>query len=340
MAAVSGRGHPAASALAEEWQSHGLAPGACPRCPALLPGTASDQGQLSRLLVHQCDASITSFLDRAHGTGCPQGSTCFVTAPLMSSGERGHPLVKEAVMDIEVKPKPPQPHWYERYIQPCVAELLASALFVFIGCLSVVEDTAGTGRLQPALVHGLAVGSTIAIVGDISGAHFNPAVSLAVWLVGGMNITMLIPYWISQLCGGMVGAGLAKAVTTSERYANTSGGAFKTIQADEQIGAALGGEIIMTTFVILVACMGTVNGKTKSPLAPLYLSFVVTAAVLADGGVSGACMNPTRAFGPAVVANYWDYHWVYWVGPVVAALLSGALVRLLMGDRTTRLLLK
>ncbi|NXX20929.1 AQP8 protein, partial [Podargus strigoides] len=73
----------------------------------------------------------------------------------------------EAVMDIEVKPKPPQPHWYERYIQPCVAELLASALFVFIGCLSVVEDTAGTGRLQPALVHGLAVGSTIAIVGDI-----------------------------------------------------------------------------------------------------------------------------------------------------------------------------
>ncbi|NXI50417.1 AQP8 protein, partial [Chloroceryle aenea] len=63
--------------------------------------------------------------------------------------------------------KPPRPHWYERYIQPCVAELLGSALFVFIGCLSVVEDTGSTGRLQPALAHGLALGLAIAITGGI-----------------------------------------------------------------------------------------------------------------------------------------------------------------------------
>ncbi|NXL63124.1 AQP8 protein, partial [Chordeiles acutipennis] len=73
----------------------------------------------------------------------------------------------EAMMDIEVKPKPVQPHWYERYIQPCVAELLGTTLFIFVGCLSVIEDTEGTGRLQPALVHGLAAGLTIAILGDV-----------------------------------------------------------------------------------------------------------------------------------------------------------------------------
>ncbi|NXE81695.1 AQP8 protein, partial [Cochlearius cochlearius] len=74
---------------------------------------------------------------------------------------------KEAMVDIDIKPKSSQPCWYERYVQPCVAELLGSTLFIFIGCLSVVEDVEGTGRLQPALAHGLALGLTIAILGDI-----------------------------------------------------------------------------------------------------------------------------------------------------------------------------
>ncbi|NXQ88459.1 AQP8 protein, partial [Nyctibius grandis] len=71
------------------------------------------------------------------------------------------------MMDMDDKPKPSQPHWYERYVQPCVAELLGSALFIFIGCLSSVEDAEGTGRLQPALVHGLALGSAVAILADV-----------------------------------------------------------------------------------------------------------------------------------------------------------------------------
>ncbi|XP_052628896.1 aquaporin-8 [Harpia harpyja] len=257
----------------------------------------------------------------------------------MAAAKRGHHPVKEA-MDIDIPSKPSQPHWYERYVQPCVAELLGSGLFIFIGCLSVIEDAEGTGRLQPALAHGLALGLTIAILGDISGGHFNPAVSLGVWLVGGLNMTMLIPYWLSQLCGGTIGASLAKAVAASERYVNASGGAFSSIAADEQIPSVLMGEIVMTTFLVLAVCMGAVNGKTKTPLAPFCIGLTVTVDILAGGGVSGACMNPARAFGPALVANYWDYHWVYWVGPMVAALLVGVLVRLLIGDRTIRLLLK
>uniref|UniRef100_A0A8B9IWL8 Aquaporin-8 n=1 Tax=Amazona collaria TaxID=241587 RepID=A0A8B9IWL8_9PSIT len=234
----------------------------------------------------------------------------------------------------------PEPHWYERWVQPCVAELLGTALFVCIGCLSSVEDAAGTGRLQPALAHGLALGLTIAVLGDISGGHLNPAVSLGMWLVGGLNITMLIPYWVSQLCGATIGAGLAKAVAASERYGNASGGAFTIITADDQVPSVLAGEIILTSFLVLVVCMGAANGKTKTPLAPFCIGFSVTVNILAGGAVSGACMNPARAFGPALVANYWDYHWVYWVGPMVAALLVSTLVRTLLGDRSIRLLLK
>ncbi|NXM73349.1 AQP8 protein, partial [Serilophus lunatus] len=71
------------------------------------------------------------------------------------------------VMPRDVKAKPSQPPWFERCVQPCVAELLGSSLFIFTGCLAVLEDPGGTGRLQPALAHGLALGVTIAVLGDI-----------------------------------------------------------------------------------------------------------------------------------------------------------------------------
>ncbi|NXO85532.1 AQP8 protein, partial [Sitta europaea] len=71
------------------------------------------------------------------------------------------------VLDMETKPRPPRPHWYERHVQPCVAELLGSALFIFIGCLSGLEPPGGSGRLQPALAHGLALGVTVAVLGNI-----------------------------------------------------------------------------------------------------------------------------------------------------------------------------
>nr|XP_060642447.1 aquaporin-8 [Anolis sagrei ordinatus]XP_060642448.1 aquaporin-8 [Anolis sagrei ordinatus] len=230
--------------------------------------------------------------------------------------------------------------WFERCIQPCVAEAVGAAFFICIGCASVVENVEGTGRLQPALAHGLALGLTIAVLGNISGGHYNPAVSLGAWLVGGLDIMMVIPYWISQLCGGLIGAGLAKAMTDSQRYANASGGAFTTITSDDQLPAAVIAEIVMTMFLVMAVCMGAINGKTRGPLAPFCIGFSVAADILAGGAVSGACMNPARAFGPAVVANYWDYHWVYWVGPMVGGLLMGALIRFLIGDKKTRLWLK
>ncbi|NWY67572.1 AQP8 protein, partial [Erithacus rubecula] len=71
------------------------------------------------------------------------------------------------VLDMEVTQKPSRPHWYEQHVQPCLAELLGTALFIFMGCLAVLEDSGDTGRLQPALAHGLALGVTVAVLGDI-----------------------------------------------------------------------------------------------------------------------------------------------------------------------------
>ncbi|MGH0161914.1 UNVERIFIED_CONTAM: hypothetical protein FKN15_042452 [Acipenser sinensis] len=223
---------------------------------------------------------------------------------------------------------------YEKYVLPCIAEFLGTAFFIFNGCASVIENTEGTGRLQPALAHGLALGIAVAIFARVSGGHMNPAVSLGAALIGGLNIFLLIPYWAAQFCGGMVGAALAKAITSDMKFFNATGAAFKSIERDEQVGCAI------VAFLIL----GSVSGGCMNParalgsalvanywdyhwvywVGPISGSLIV--GLLLRGSVSGGCMNPARALGSALVANYWDYHWVYWVGPISGSLIVGLLL--------------
>ncbi|XP_049321026.1 aquaporin-8a.1 [Astyanax mexicanus] len=230
--------------------------------------------------------------------------------------------------------------FFERYIQPCLAELLGSTLFIFVGCISVISNVGLTGSIQPALAHGLALAIAVAVFGEISGGHFNPAVSVCVYLLGGMELVLLGPYILAQIFGGMIGAGLAKAISPSDEFYNASGAAFNAVKSSEYIGPVTVAEMMMTLFLTVVVSMGAVNGRTKSQLAPFCIGLTVTANILAGGSISGACMNPARAFGPAVVSGYWDYHWVYWVGPLAGALLTVSIVRLLMGDKKTRVILK
>ncbi|KAL2078160.1 hypothetical protein ACEWY4_025845 [Coilia grayii] len=229
---------------------------------------------------------------------------------------------------------------FERYVQPCLAELLGSSLFIFAGCASVIGNVGVSGSVQPALAHGLALGIAIAIFGEISGGHFNPAVSVSVYLVGGLELVLLAPYIIAQICGGMIGAGLAKLIFPEETFSTAAGAAFNAVNTTGSVGAATVAEMIMTFILTLVVCMGAINERTRVPFVPFCIGLTVTANILAGGSVSGACMNPARAFGPAVAANHWTYHWVYWVGPLSGALLTVTFVRLLMGDQKRRVILK
>ncbi|MBN3287321.1 AQP8 protein, partial [Polyodon spathula] len=219
------------------------------------------------------------------------------------------------------------PSQYEKFIQPCVAELIASIIFVFIGSVSVIENVESAGRLQPALVHGLTVAVLIAVFAEISGAQFNPVLTVAIYLVGGIDLMMAIAYVIVQMIGGLIGAALAKMMTSSANFANATGAAFTVVKSNDQIAGAVFGEIAMTCFIIIVVCMVAVNGKSKTPLAPFCIGCTVIVNVLAGGDVSGTCLNPARAFGPAVLANYWSYHWIYWIGPLGGALLAAGLMR-------------
>uniref|UniRef100_A0A671MMG1 Aquaporin-4 n=1 Tax=Sinocyclocheilus anshuiensis TaxID=1608454 RepID=A0A671MMG1_9TELE len=214
-----------------------------------------------------------------------------------------------------------EPKLFERLFQPCVAELLGTAFFVFIGCVSVIENVADAGRLQPALINPLtpAVSPGCGLLDLVYGSHFNPAFTIAVFLCGGMELKMVAPYLLSQLTGGLLGAVMANGMTSNEKYAQAQGVAFMVLQADDLIMKALFGEIAMTCIVTMVVLLGAVNAKSKSPLVPFLVGCTL---------------------GPAVLTNYWTHHWVYWVGPITGGLITAALVRILLGDNTTRLLMK
>ncbi|XP_063077348.1 aquaporin-8a.2 [Engraulis encrasicolus] len=229
---------------------------------------------------------------------------------------------------------------FDKFIQPCLGEIIGTTFFVFIGCVSVIENVPAAGRVQPALVHGFAVAIMVAVMDNISGSHFNPPFTIAIYLCGGMQLVMVLPYLASQLAGGLLGAGMAKIMVPSERYMNATGAAFDILKSDEQLVGAICGEIFMTCLVTMVVLLAAVNSKTKSPMAPFLVGCTVIINILAGGDVSGTCLNPARAFGPAVMAGYWQYHWVYWVGPLTGGVLAAALVRLFLGDDKIRVIMK
>ncbi|XP_017274015.1 aquaporin-8 [Kryptolebias marmoratus] len=248
---------------------------------------------------------------------------------------------ESALMKKSQKTSGPKPRSkYERLLQPCLAETVGTMFFVFIGCVSVIENVPAAGRLQPALVHGLAVVVLVGVMDNISGSHFNPPFTIAIYLCGGMEFIMVGPYLVSQLIGGVLGAGMAKLMTPEQRYSNATGAAFDILKSESQLYGAIFGEVAMTCLVTMVVLLGAVNGKTKTPLAPILVGCTVTINILAGGDISGTCLNPARAFGPAVFTNYWAYHWVYWVGPIAGGVAAAALVRLILGDKKLRVVLK
>ncbi|XP_030630970.1 aquaporin-8-like [Chanos chanos] len=247
--------------------------------------------------------------------------------------------VDSSLIDKPRKAPSRLPNKYEGKIQPCVAELVGTMFFVFIGCASVIENVESAGRLQPALAHGFAVAVMVACMAKISGSHFNPTVTIAIYLCGRMQLGMVVPYLASQVLGGILGAGMAKMMTPRENYMNATGAAFTILQTEDQLAGAIFGEIAMTCLITMVVLLGAVNDKTKNPMVPFMAGCTVINNILVGGGVSGTCLNPARAFGPAVMTNYWNYHWVYWVGPIGGGLLAATLVRVLLGDEKIRVIM-
>ncbi|CAN9509003.1 unnamed protein product [Ophioblennius macclurei] len=239
--------------------------------------------------------------------------------------------------------KPPGanlPNKFEKFFQPCLAEIIGTMFFVFVGSMSVIENAPGAGRLQPAVVHGLAVAVMVGIMNQISGSHFNPPFTVAIYLCGDLDVMMVGPYLICQLIGGVLGAGMSKMVAPPDRYHNATGGAYRILKSEGQLTQALFAEVALTCLLTMVVLLVSRNKKTKTPLGPFLAGSTVIINGLIGGKISGPCLNPVRAFGPAVMANHWTYHWVYWAGPITGGVVAAALLRFILGDNHLRIIMR
>jgi aquaporin TIP len=207
------------------------------------------------------------------------------------------------------------------------AEALGTFGLVFVGAAVVVVNggfpNSGIGLLGIALAHAVVLSVMISATMAISGGHLNPAVTIGLLLGRRIDATSAAAYIVTQLAAAVVAALLVKLLFPLSAVRNAVLG-VPVIASSVTLGQAIGLELILTFFLV-----SAVYGTAVSPDAPRIAGFGIGLVLLFDilvgGPLTGAAMNPARAFGPALVAGAWVGHLVYWVGPVAGGILAALL---------------
>lgn len=186
------------------------------------------------------------------------------------------------------------------------------------------------GMLGVGLVNGFSVAVMIFAFWSISGAHLNPAVSLALWLSGRLPGRRLLPYVAAQLAGALIAGSVLHGL-----FRNHTGEGVSSLGANMPGGPlmqTIGMEIVLTFFLVY-AILLLAERRSLGPVFAVAIGLYVAAAVTLGGDVSGASMNPARSFGPAALAWFWSDHWVYWLAPALGAVFA-AVFHLALRERS------
>jgi len=206
------------------------------------------------------------------------------------------------------------------------AEAIGTFALCFIGILAinvdVISGSAGTASLTTiAFAHGLTIAVMIAAMGAISGAHFNPAVTAGFVATGRMTPARGAQYVGAQLAGALLASLLLAWLFGREVVAN---GTPAVTESVHPVGGAVV-ELVTTFFLVFVIFGTAVDQRAPKSVFPLAIGLTVALDIMATGPITGAAMNPARAFGPAVVGGAFASHWVYWVGPLLGGVAAGFL---------------
>jgi MIP family channel proteins len=209
------------------------------------------------------------------------------------------------------------------------AELVGTYALVTAGCgaIMVNSSTNALSQLGIALTFGLIITVMVAAVGHLSGAHFNPSVTIAFALTRHFPWRDVLAYVGSQLVGAIAGA-----LTLQVLF-----GSVANLGATIPAGSAwqsLGLEILLTAVLMFVIIAVATDTRAAGQLAALAIGATVALDALWGGPISGASMNPARSFGPALIAGVWQDQWVYWVGPLIGAALGAAIYQFLRQPST------
>jgi len=212
-------------------------------------------------------------------------------------------------------------------VRRCVAEFVGTFLLVFAGPGAVVINEVsggGVGSLGIGLSFGLAVMAAIYSVGHVSGAHINPAVTVAFALTRHFPWSLVPAYVLSQLLGACAASGFLLALFGDAAHLGA------TIPSGSTLQAALL-EMFLTLFLMFVISAVATDVRAVGQAAAIAIGGYVALAATFAGPIAGASMNPARSFGPALLSGTWTGQWAYWAGPFAGAILGALLYRYVRG---------
>jgi aquaporin Z len=229
--------------------------------------------------------------------------------------------------------------------QKLLAEFFGTFWLVLGGCGSAIIAATwpelNIGLLGVSLAFGLSVMTMAYAVGHISGGHFNPAVSVGLWVGGKFNASELPGYIVAQLLGAIAAAGIiylivsgsstfpADNVFAANGYGENSPGKFSLM-------SALITEVVMT-FFFLIIILGATDAKAPKGFAPIAIGLALTLIHLISIPVTRTSVNPARSTGQALFAGGWALGqlWLFWIAPIVGAALAGIVHKVLNAPKTT-----
>ncbi len=225
------------------------------------------------------------------------------------------------------------------------AEFLGTFWLVLGGCGSAVLAATfpgvGIGLLGVALAFGLTLLTMAFAIGRISGSHLNPAVSVGLVAGGRFPARELLPYVIAQVLGATVAAAVLFVIASGKAGFEVAGGFAANGYADHSpggysLGAAFVCEFIMT-FMFLMIILGAIDPRAPAGFAPIAVGLALTVIHLVSIPVTNTSVNPARSTGPALFVRGWALSqlWLFWVAPILGALLAGVTYKGLFSQKST-----
>jgi len=203
-------------------------------------------------------------------------------------------------------------------MKPYMAELFGTFALVFAGTGAIVINDVTAGAVTHvgiSLTFGLIVTAMVYTVGNVSGAHLNPAVTFGFWLAGRFQSGKLLPYVISQCAGALLASGLLRLLFPQHPTLGA------TIPAGS-IAQSFGLEVILSLLLMFVILNVSVGAKETGVMAGVAIGAVVGLEALFAGPITGASMNPARSLAPAVVSGHLQPLWIYIFAPVLGTYLG------------------
>jgi aquaporin Z len=225
-----------------------------------------------------------------------------------------------------------------------IAEFIGTMVLVIMGCgtaMLVGCDAAnGGGYILTALAFGLTIVGMAYCIGNISGCHINPAVSLGVLMSGGMSVSDFIGYVVAQCLGAFVGSGILAAIFSLGGVTDMTGG-FGSNGLSGVNGSSIAGLLveIILTFIFVMTILGVTSKKANhGSFGGLIIGLTLTLVHILGIGLTGTSVNPARSIGPAIVAAISGNSapilalWVFIVGPLVGAALAAVVYKYLESE--------